>query len=299
MAQAQQLLQKYRLPPRDLHDLPDSPATFPDGCQFRMEVSGVESVAELDAVADESRKRGVPIHRVIAIGAGTHSLTVSELKDLARIAREARIELIVIPGPRANFDVGSHYHSSWGHASGVRVRGADQLAYLVEDVLRSVEAGHRGFLFYGEEAMQLFHQMRLQGDLPRETVFKLSYTAGVANPAGAKLAESVGSDSINPISDLTLSMLAAIRAVVHVPLDIVTMAAEQNLGAINRFWDGAEIIRVSAPCYFKQEFGPGVDGARTKVKYCEIMRELVGRMNPGLRMSGFGPSDLRLPVVVA
>ncbi len=299
MAQAQQLLQKYRLPPRDLHDLPDSPATFPDGCQFRMEVSGVESVAELDAVADESRKRGVPIHRVIAIGAGTHSLTVSELKDLARIAREARIELIVIPGPRANFDVGSHYHSSWGPASGVRVRGADQLAYLVEDVLRSVEAGHRGFLFYGEEAMQLFHQMRLQGDLPRETVFKLSYTAGVANPAGAKLAESVGSDSINPISDLTLSMLAAIRAAVHVPLDIVTMAAEQNLGAINRFWDGAEIIRVSAPCYFKQEFGPGVDGARTKVKYCEIMRELVGRMNPGLRMSGFGPSDLRLPVVVA
>ncbi len=299
MTHAQSLLEKYHLPSRDLHDLPSSLATFPDGCQFRMEVSGVESVAELEAVADESQKKGIPIHRVIAIGAGTHSLTFAELKDLARIAREARIELIVIPGPRANFDVGSHYHSPWGHASGVRARGADQLAYLVEDVLRSVEAGLRGFLFYGEEATQLFHQMRLQGDMPKDTVFKLSYTAGVSNPAGAKLAESAGADSINPVSDLTLSMLAAIRSAVRVPLDIVTMAAEQNLGAINRFWDGAEIIRVCAPCYFKQEFGPGVEGARTKVKYCEIMQELVKRLNPSLRMSGRGPADLRLPVAPA
>jgi len=296
MARAQQLLEKHHLPSHDLHDLPSSTASFPDGCQFRMEVSGVESVAELDAVADESSRRGIPIHRVIAIGPGTQSLTLAELKDLARIAHDARIELIVIPGPRANFDVGSHYHSPWGHASGVRVRGADQMAYLVEDVLRSAEVGHRGFLFYGEEVLQLFHGMRLAGDLPRETCFKLSYTAGVSNPAGAKLAESVGADSINPVSDLTLSMLAAIRSSVHVPLDIVTMAAEQNLGAINRFWDGAEIIRVSAPCYFKQEFGPGVDGARLKVKYCEIMRELVARLNPDLRMSGFGPADLRIPV---
>jgi two-component system NtrC family sensor kinase len=33
----------------------------------------------------------------------------------------------------------------------------------VEDVLRCLEAGLRGFLFYGEEVTQLFHQMRLQG----------------------------------------------------------------------------------------------------------------------------------------
>lgn len=298
MERAQKLLSKHTLPCRDLYDLPSSAVTFPDGCQFRMEVSGVESVAELDAVADESARRDVPIHRVVAIGTGTHSLTFSELKDLARIAREGRIELIVIPGPRANFDVGSHYHSPWGHASGVRVRGADQLAYLVEDVLRCVEAGLRGFLFYGEDMTQLFHQMRLSGDIPRETVFKLSYTAGVANPAGARLAEAAGADSINPVSDLTLPMLAAIRAAVKVPLDIVTQAAEQNLGAINRFWEGAEIIRVSAPCYFKQEFGPGVEGARLKVKYCQIMKELVGRVNPRLKMSERGPSDLCLPAPV-
>jgi hypothetical protein len=260
-----------------------------------MEVSGVESVAELEAVVEESRARNIPIHRVVAIGGGTHSLTFTELQSLARIARDGRIELITIPGPRANFDTGSHYHSPWGHASGVRPRGADQLAYIVEDVLRCIEAGLRGFLFYGEEVTQLFQQMRLQGDIPKDTIFKLSYTAGVANPAGARLAESLGADSINPVSDLTLPMLAAIRAAVKVPMDIVTMAAEQNLGSINRFWEGAEIIRACSPCYFKQEFGPGVEGARLKVKYCEIMRELVGRINPELRMSGWGPSDLRLP----
>jgi len=297
MDRARHLLEKYELPGRDLYDLPDSPRSFPDGCQYRMEVSGVESVAELDAVADESHKRGIPIQRVIAFGAGTHSLTFAELSEVARIAHDARIEVIVIPGPRANFDIGSHYHSPWGHASGVRVRGADQMAYLVEDVLRSVEAGLRGFLFYGEEVTQLFHQMRLKGDLPRETVFKLSYTAGVSNPAGAKLAVAAGADSVNPVSDLTLPMLAAIRRAVTVPLDIVTIAAEQNLGSVFRFWEGAEIIRVCAPCYFKQEFGPGVDGARLKVKYCEIMKELVGRLNPRLRMSDRGPADLRLPVL--
>jgi len=298
MARAQELLEKNKLPRGDVYARPARPATFKDGCHFRMEVSGVESIAELEAVVDESRLRDIPIHRVIAIGAaGTHSLTFAELKKLAGIARDGRIELIVIPGPRANFDIGSHYHSTWGHASGVRVRGADQLAYLVEDVLRCVDAGLRGFLFYGEEVTQLLHQMRLQGDIPRDTVFKLSYTAGVSNPAGARLAEAVGADSINPVSDLTLPMLAAIRASVKVPLDIVTMAAEQNLGSINRFWEGAEIIRACAPCYFKQEFGPGVEGARLKVKYNEIMKELVERLDPELKMSGWGPSDLHLPVV--
>ena len=155
MERAQSLLKKYGLPGRDLHDLPTSSAAFPDGCQFRMEVSGVESVAELEAVVEESRTRDIPIHRVIAIGGGTHTLTFGELQALARIARDGRIELIVIPGPRANFDVGSHYHSPWGHASGVRVRGVDQLSYLIEDVLRCVEAGLRGFLFYGEEVTQI------------------------------------------------------------------------------------------------------------------------------------------------
>ena len=298
MSRAHTLLEKYNLPSRDAWSPTATPSTFPDGCHFRMEVSGVESVAELEAVVDESRKRNIPIHRVIGIGAaGTHSLTFSELKDLARIALDGKIELIVIPGPRANFDIGSHYHSSWGHASGIRVRGADQMAFLIEDVLRSVEAGLRGFLFYGEEVLQLFHQMRLQGDIPRNTVFKLSYTSGVSNPAGARMAESVGADSINPVSDLTPPMLAAIRSVVKVPLDIVTMAAAQNLGSINRFWEGAEIIRACAPCYFKQEFGPGVDGARLKVKYNEIMKELVGRLDPELKMSGWGPADLHLPEI--
>ena len=192
------------------------------------------------------------------------------------------------------FDPGSHYHSSWGHASGIRPRGSDQLAYMVEDVMRCLEEGIRGFLFYGEEVIQLFAQMRQNGDIPEETVFKLSYTAGVANPAGARLAESVGTDSINPVTDLSLAMLAALRRATKVPLDIVTVAGE-GLGGINRFWEGAEIVRVCSPCYFKQEFISGVEGARAKVKYCVIMQELIEKLNPDLKLSRRGPNDLRLP----
>ena len=295
MTHAQGLLEKHGLPGRDLHDLPSSPAAFPDGCHFRMEISSVDSVAELEAVAEESRKRDIPIHRVVSMGpGGTQTLTREELRAFAKIGKEAGIEVIVIPSPRAMFDTGSHYHSSWGHASGIRPRGSDQLAYMVQDVLRCIEEGIRGFLFYGEEVVQLFDQMRQQGDIPRETVFKLSYTAGVANPAGARLAESVGADSINPVTDLSLAMLGALRRTTRVPLDIVTVAGD-GLGGINRFWEGAEIVRVCSPCYFKQEFAAGVEGARVKVKYCVIMQELIAGLNPELKLSGRAPKDLRLP----
>ena len=42
-----------------------------------------------------------------------------------------------------------------------------------------------------------------------------------------------------------------------------------------------------------------LEGARLKVKYCQIMRELVGRLNPKLLMSDWGPSDLRLAALSA
>jgi len=290
----QKMIEKYNIPSRDLYELPSSLLRFPDGAHYRNEISGIESLDDMETLIKESQKRKVPIHRVIAMGNGSNLLTLKELRELALMSKEAKIELIVIPGPRANFDVGKHAASEWGRFSGVRVRGSDNICYFLQDVLRCIEAGIRGFLFYGEDLIFLFHKMRKNGDLPSNLVFKLSYTAGIANAAGCLLAEQVGSDSINPVTDLTLPMLASLRKVIKIPLDIVIVTFE-ILGNFNRFWEGSEIIRVSSPCYIKQELDRGIENAKTKVKYCEIMRELISKQNPELILSEQGPKDLRIP----
>jgi hypothetical protein len=248
----------------------------------------------MQQLVDEMTKRRVPIHRVIAAGDGTNLLTFQELKELAQLGHDSKIEVIVIPGPRASLDIGKHAHTEWGRFSGIRVRGIDEIGYFIEDIYRSLEAGIKGFLFYGEDTLWLLHQMRMKGDFPKDTVFKTSYTQGISNAVGAKLLQNLGADSINPVSDLTLPMLASIRSAVTITMDIVTIA-DKDLGSLNRFWEGPELARVSAPCYFKQEFAASHGGVREKVKYCEIMQELVTRRNPSLKLSSQGPSDLRIP----
>lgn len=294
MDKIRRMIEKCNIPARDLYDLPTSGAAFPDGAHYRMEISGIESLPEMEALIDEMNKRKVPIHRVICMGKGTNLLTEKELRDLAWMGHDSQLELIVIPGPRANFDIGKHVQTDWGRYSGVRVRGSDNISYFVADVQRCIDAGIHGFLFYGEDMVFLLNQMRENGDLPKDIIFKVSYTAGHANAAGAKLLESLGADSFNPITDLSLPMLASLRKVIKIPLDIVIVTFE-ILGDFNRFWEAPEIVRVCSPCYIKQELPSSCETAREKVKYCQIIQELVGSINPKLKLSRQGPKDLRIP----
>jgi hypothetical protein len=287
-------IEELGVPSRDLYDLPTSSDSFPDGANYRMEISGIDSLKEMEALVDEKEKRNVPIHRVICMGDGTNILTKKDLKDLAAMGEEAGIELIVVPGPRANFDIGKHAETEWGKFSGVRLRGSDSVSYFLDEVRRCMEAGIKGFLFYGEDMIYLMDKLRTGGDLPGDLVFKLSYTAGVANPPGAKLAEEVGADSLNPVTDLTLPMLASLRDSITIPLDIVVVTFE-ILGNFNRFWETAEIVRTTSPCYLKQELESSEEGAREKVKYCQIITELIERRNPELELSGHAPDDLSIP----
>ena len=59
--------------------------------------------------------------------------------------------------------------------------------------------------------------MRKAGELPANMKFKNSAHNGHGNPASFKLLESLGADSINPVRDLSLPMLAALRQAVNVP----------------------------------------------------------------------------------
>ncbi len=306
------LMEKYGVPGRDAYNLPASPHRFPDGAQYRMEISGIERPEVLEAVVDEARKRKVPIHRMISAVMGATLLTRSELKEFAKIAAEAKVEVILTPGPRSGWDTGRQLVTPEGGLSGLRFRGADQLRYVIADILRAVEIGFRGFLVLDEGLLWLLSQMRAKGDLPRDVVFKVSIFAGHGNPAGAKVLESLGANTFNPVADLDLPELAAIRQAVKIPMDLHIFLTD-SFGGFNRFYDGPEMVRVCSPCYFKHEPGPAcvvgpgalykpwvsgktlADWGREKVKHAEILHELIQESYPGAVVSGWGPSDLAIP----
>jgi hypothetical protein len=92
--------------------------------------------------------------------------------------------------------------------------------------------------------------MRKAGEIPTDCHFKVSAHAGHGNPCSAKLLESIGADSINPVRDIQLQMLAAMRQAVNCPIDIHTENPKSTGGFI-RHYEVPEMIRVASPIYLK------------------------------------------------
>ena len=302
------MMEKHGVPGRDLYELPDSPKRFPDGAHYRIEISGVERPEVLEALIDEMEKRGVPVHRLISVVMGATLLDDKELIRFAELARDAKLEVIITPGPRTPWDLGGQLRTPEGAVCGIRYRGSDNLMYVISDIMRCIELGFRGFLIVDEGLLWLLNEMRKAGDIPKDVVFKVSIFAGHANPAGAKVLEMLGANTFNPLGDVTLPMLAAIRKAVDIPIDVHVYLFD-SWGGFNRFWETPEIARVAAPCYFKIEPGPSVAGlyrpwvspqhlaflVREKVKYAEIIIGIMEKVNPDIRVSEQGPPDLAIP----
>ena len=310
LPEIRQFMEKMGIPGRDLGDLPSSTKTFPDGAHWRIEISGVEYPSSLEAVIDEARKRGVVVHRIIATVGGATYCDSSELKAMAQIARDEKIEVVMTVGPRKGWDVGSKESSTReGSMLGFRLRGSDSISYWIADMMRSIEAGFRGFLVYDEGVLSIVTKMREEGFIPKETIFKFSVFGGYCSAAGARVIESMGATTMNPLSDVSLPILAAIRKAVNMPLDVFIIVVD-SFGGMYRAYEAAEIARVAAPCYFKFEPGTSEDDiykpwvtedwhqylARQKVKMAQVVTEIVARQAPELKLSAKGPADLVLPV---
>ncbi len=123
MKAVREMIEDVGLPGRDLYELPSSKKRFPDGCHWRVEVSGVERPSTLEAVIDESKKRNVPVHRLISVVMGSTLLTRKELKRFTELAADAEMEVILTPGPRATWDIGRQVSTPEGAVSGLRYRG--------------------------------------------------------------------------------------------------------------------------------------------------------------------------------
>jgi hypothetical protein len=294
-ADVQDFMSSMNIPARDAYDLPTSGKRFPDGAVYRNEISSIERPSTFRAMQEEARKYKVRIHRVIAVTMGATLLTIEELKEMARMADGEGTELVILPGPRVMWDIGRMSSTPEGAYSGIRVRGSDYLSYTIADMMRAMEAGVRGFLVWDEGLLMILVEMRRQGKIPRDTFFKVSVFTGHANPAGAKVIENLGADTLNPLPDLTLPMLGAIRQAIKIPMDL-HISIFDSQGGWYRAWEVPEICRICAPCYLKQEPGKSVadlckpwtsedslaDLARQKVRNVQIMEELIERIHPDL-----------------
>jgi hypothetical protein len=310
--EVRRMLEKVGIPGRDAYDLPDSPKRFPDGAHYRMEISGVERPQVLEALIDEMRKRHIPIHRLISTVMGSTLLDDAELRDFAQMAAEAKLEVIITPGPRSGWDVGRQLATPEGALSGLRYRGTDQLSYVIAEMLRCIDIGFRGFLCIDEGILWVVNQLKKTGDIPEDVVFKVSIFAGHASAAGGKVLQMLGASTFNPLGDLSLPQLASIRQAIDIPMDLHIYLSD-SFGGFNRFYEGAEMARVCAPCYFKIEPGPALAAgagamyrpwtspdflawqAREKVKYAQIIHELIQATYPHLKLSDLGPADLAIP----
>lgn len=298
------------IPGRDAYDLPTSSKSFPDGANFRIEIAGVERASTMEAMIDEARKRNVTVHRAIAAVGGATYCDFEELKAMAQMAYDEKIEVVMTVGHRKGWDVGAKELSNpEGAMQAFRLRGSDNIAYHIADLMRCVEAGHRGFLVYDEGVLLILNKMREEGFLPEETIFKFSVFGGYCSAAGAKVIEAMGVNSLNPASDVSLPILGSIREAVDMPLDVYLIIVDA-FGGMFRAYEAPEIARIASPCYFKFEPGtsegdiykPWVSETwhqefiRQKVKIASIVLEIMEKHAPRLKTSYRGAEDLVLPV---
>jgi hypothetical protein len=240
----------------------------------------------MQAVIAEAASRNVTVHRV-SQGSGIMLQTDAEISEMLTIGRANGIEVCLFVGPRANWDTGVQASSSGGRVLGSSLRGADQLAYGLEDVLHGASLGLRSILVADLGQLKILGEMKRRGDLPADFVLKISVTLAAANPVTARLLEDLGATSINLPVDLSLAQIAAIRQAIDAAIDFYVEAPD-DFGGTVRHYETAELVRVAAPVYLKYGLrnSPGLypSGQHVEATVLALSRERVRRASIGLAL---------------
>lgn len=297
-------MKRLGLPEGDAFDMPTSTKRFPDGAAYRIECPTVNSSETVASLLDTATKTGVTINRITETY-GIFRHTATEIKEYCRLCNQYGCELLLSTGPRATYDTGATVLSPQGVRVSYRLRGMEQLIRAIEDIKRGYEYGCRGFLVYDEGMLWTVNEMRKNGDLPKDMIFKCSAHMGYCNPASIKLLADLGADSINPIRDLQIPMHAALRQAIDTPLDIHTDNPPGSGGFI-RVLEAPEIVRVAAPVHCKTgnsvigghgEMTSPAEGKRM-AEQATIVVEMINRFAPELKQSGKRTADMRIPAIV-
>lgn len=249
MQQTRNFLESIGQPNGDLYSLPTSEKRFNDGGQYRFEVPGIQAPAPMKALLEQLDEYGIKIHRVTQTKGIMH-LTDDEIMKMVEYAEMWNIQLILACGPRATTDTSASVKTEEGQRMGYRLRGQEQIIRGIEEIKRAAKLGVRGFLIYDEGLLYALNEARKLNYIPSDCHFKISAHAGHGNPCSAHVLESLGANSINPIRDIQVQMLAAIRAAIDIPIDIHTENPKSSGGFI-RHYEVPEFIRVAAPIYLK------------------------------------------------
>lgn len=278
-----------------------SPKRFGDGGQFRFEVPGIQSPKTMNALLEESLKNNLFIHRVTQTK-GIMMLTDEEIMEMVDLAKNYGCELFLSVGPRATYDTSATVHTKEGSRIGYRLRGYDNLVYAVEDVKRACDLGVRGILLYDEGLLYVLNQMRIESELPKNVHFKLSAHAGHSNPASAKLLEKYGLNSLNPVRDLQIPMIASIRNATDMALDLHTENPKSTGGFI-RHYEVPKFIRVASPVYLKtggsvaanHNWDTTASEAIARIKQVKLVKRMIDEYCPEAIASPDKSSDLAVP----
>jgi hypothetical protein len=249
MKTTREFLKKIGLPSEDLYSLPKSDKRFIDGAQYRFEVPGIQGPGAMKALLDEVDILNINIHRVTQTK-GIMLLSDKDIIEMVSLANDGDVDLVLAIGPRATYDTSASMLTAEGQRMGLRLRGQEQIVRAIEDVKRAAAIGCNSFLLYDEGLLWVLDQMRKHGELSSSLKFKISAHCGHGNPCSAKLLESLGANSINPVRDLQLPMLSALRAAINIPIDLHTENPASSGGFI-RHYEVPEMIRVTAPLYLK------------------------------------------------
>ena len=279
----------------------ESDKRFEDGGQFRFEVPGIQSPKTMKALLDEADRQNLVIHRVTQTK-GIMLLSDEEIAEMVDLTKDYGCELFLSVGPRATYDTSATVHTKEGSRIGYRLRGYDNLVYGIEDVKRAVNLGVRGILLYDEGLLFVLNQMRQNSQLPKNLHFKMSAHAGHGNPASAKLLESIGLDSINPVRDLQIPMLASIRDAVDIAIDLHTENPKSTGGFI-RHYEVPEFIRVACPVYLKtggsvaanHNWDTTEKEAVARIKQVKLVERMIKQYLPEAVMSPKRSADLAIP----
>jgi hypothetical protein len=249
MEKSRKFLRKIGLPEGDAYNLPTSNKRFEDGSQYRFEVPGIQGPLAMKALLEEINRLELTIHRVTQTK-GIMMLADDEIIAMVDLAKKYKVELVLAIGPRATTDTSASVNTPEGLRMGYRLRGQEQVVRAMEDVKRAVGLGCVSFLVYDEGSLWLFNEMRKAGEIPSTCRFKVSAHAGHGNPCSGKVLEQLGADSMNPVRDIQLPMLAALRQAIDIPIDIHTENPKSTGGFI-RHYEVPEMIRVASPIYLK------------------------------------------------
>ena len=307
MKASRDYLQAIGLPGADPAYAPASTRRFPDGGQYRIEIPSTEGPRALENVLAEAGRRKVPVHRV-SQGSGIMLMTDDEISEMLEIGRKAAIEVNLFIGPRATFDIGAQAYTPAGKTLGLGLRGADQLVFAMEDLKRAVRLGLRSVLVSDIGILQVIAKQRSSGLLPPELIIKTSVMMAPTNPASARILQTLGADTINIPSDLTIPQIAAMRAALDVPIDFYVEAPD-NIGGFLRYYEIPDLIRVAAPIYLKFGLRNAPDVypsgthlestvialSRERVRRAEMAFEIIGRFCPQAVMSPLKAKDLGIP----